>query len=80
MLMCSWLLCRLEKDQGIVLRFVVGSVPDPLQEAELEAEAQKYGDILRLPLQVTVKSVCKKPTLQSAKTVTAQAFITSCHH
>jgi hypothetical protein len=49
---CLWLPCRLESEQGVVLRFVVGSVPDPQQEAELEAEAAQYGDILRLPLQV----------------------------
>lgn len=48
--MCG--LCRFESQHGIILRFIVGSVSDPVQEAVLQAEQRKHGDILRLPLQV----------------------------
>jgi len=37
----------------VVLRFVVGSVKDPAQDAQLRAEQQQHGDVLRLPLEVS---------------------------
>lgn len=43
-----WL--RLEHEDGIVARFVIGHSSDPRKEAALAAEASQHGDMLRLDL------------------------------
>lgn len=41
---------RLEREQGIVVRFVAGRSADAAQEAALDAEAQQHRDFWRLDL------------------------------
>ncbi|KAI7840006.1 hypothetical protein COHA_006271 [Chlorella ohadii] len=43
-------LARLEHEEGIVARFVIGHSSDPRKEAALAAEAAQHGDMLRLDL------------------------------
>ena len=43
-------LCRLEAEQGIVVRFVIGHSPDAAREAQVAAEEAEHGGFLRLPL------------------------------
>lgn len=51
---CLWPLthCRLETDQGILLRFVIGHAAQKEQEGALEQEAAAYGGFMRLDIQV----------------------------
>lgn len=51
---CHWFeaLCRLEKEKGMVVRFIIGHSVDELQEQALGEEEEKYEDILRLPVMV----------------------------
>ena len=45
------ILCRrLEREDGIVARFVIGHSADARKEAAVDAEAAKHGDMLRLDL------------------------------
>ena len=46
--------CRLEAEQGIVIRFVVGHSSDPAKEAAMDREAVEFGGFWRLSVKVCV--------------------------
>ena len=43
---------RLEKEQGIVVRFIAGNSADPQEQQLLNEEEATYQDFLRLPITV----------------------------
>jgi len=45
-------LLRLEKELGIVIRFIVGNSADPEEQMSLDSEEERYKDFLRLPITV----------------------------
>lgn len=60
---------RLEKESGIIVRFVVGHSSDPIEEAKLADEERNFGDFLRVPLVESYYGLTNK-----TKTFMATAF------
>lgn len=48
--------CRLEEEQGVVIRFVVGHSQDAAKEAAMNEEEAVHGGFWRLPVQVRLGS------------------------
>eukprot|EP00210_Caulerpa_lentillifera_P004025 g3840.t1 len=60
---------RIEKESGIVIRFIVGHSSDPKEEEKLAEEERTYGDFLRVPLVESYYALTNK-----TKTFMATAF------
>lgn len=50
-------LFRLEKEKGIVIRFILGNSKDEKEQRLLAGEEKEHKDILRLPITVHLMSV-----------------------
>lgn len=61
---------RVEREQGIVVRFVAGSSADAALEAALSAEAEQHGDFLRLPHLIEGYAGLPTKTLRFLRAVT----------
>ena len=46
------LLCRVEKDTGMLFCFVIGHTENKAEEAAIDQEIEESGAFLRLPIQV----------------------------
>lgn len=51
---------RLEQDEKMVMRFVIGQTKEAAKEAEILSESRQYGGFLRLSHQVC-QSACYTP-------------------
>lgn len=52
------LVCRLEEETGMFVRFAVGEVPGEARE-EIDAEQAEHGTFLHIPLKVTALPLLK---------------------
>lgn len=49
-----WFVDRLEQDESIIMRFVIGQTTEAAKEAEIVSESRQYGGFMRIPLQVCI--------------------------